>query len=152
MESASSVTATFEVGRQSLRRIFLAVLSVSVFLFVASASGVRTPLAQADYCNPNGGGWSCFWSSVNLPPETRRWFEAGTTLRNWLDEEVADAYGGTVANKCANIKRGSDGAITQVACGSGQPFGAVPSTYRPGYVFIVHSAAGARTILGAALQ
>jgi hypothetical protein len=123
-----------------------------MLILVAQASGVHTSLAQADYCNPNGGGWSCFWSQVNLAPETRRFFQAEVTLRNWIDEEVADGYGGTVSNKCANIMRGSDGAIAQVACGSGQPFGWVPGNYDPGYVFIVHSASGARTIYGAALQ
>lgn len=46
-------------------------------------------------------------------------------MRDWIDEEVADGYGGTVAAKCANIMA-TNGAVAQVACGSGQPFGWVP--------------------------
>lgn len=144
--------AGMAITHWSLGRVALAVCSMVMLVLALQASGAQTPLAQADYCNPNGSGWSCFWSEINLPKETRRFFQAEVTLRNWLDEEVADGYGGTVTNKCANILRGSDGAVAQVACGAGQPFGFVPSNYRPGYVFIVHSAPGPRTILGAALQ
>lgn len=144
--------AGMAVTRWSPGRIALAICSMAMLVFAMQASGAQTSLAQADYCTPNGGHWSCFWAQENLAPETRRFFQAEVTLRNWIDEEVADAYGGTVSNKCANIMRGSDGAIAQVACGAGQPFGWVPSNYNPGYVFIVHSASGARTIYGAALQ
>lgn len=132
-------------------RVALALCAISLLAFTVQASGFQTPTAQADYCNPNGPGFSCFWSEVNLPKETRRYFSAGVTLRNWIDEEVADGYGGTVSNKCANIQA-TNGAVAQVACGAGQPFGFTPTNYRPGYVFIVHSAPGPRTILGAAYQ
>ncbi len=146
VHSRSSIRAV----RRSLGRVALAVCSMAMLVFAFQASGAQTSRAHADYCQANGGFWNCFWGEVNLAPQTRRFFQAENTLRNWLNEEVADGHGGTVSNKCANIMRGSDGAIAQVACGGGQPFGWVPASHRPGYVFIVHSAGGARTLFGAA--
>jgi hypothetical protein len=132
-------------------RTIAAACSMAFVAFALQAGGVRTAVAKADYCNATGGGYSCFWGQENLANETRRYFTAEVTLRNWVDEEVADGYGGTVAAKCANIMA-TNGAVAQVACGSGQPFGWVPAAYDPGYVFIVQGSAGPRTILGAALQ
>lgn len=138
--------------RMPAGRALIAVLAIALLAVAFQATGGRASVAQADYCNPNGAGFSCYWTGLELAPETRRFFQAAVTLRNWYWEEVADAYGGSVWHKCANILAGSNGAVAQVACGPNQPGEWVPAGYSPGYVFLVHSASGPRTILGAATQ
>jgi hypothetical protein len=122
---------------------------VLLLLFVAQASG-RVEVASADQCVPNGGNFLCSWEA-NIAPSTFRFFSApgGNNLRNWIQAGVGDQNGGSVANKCVEIQRGSDGAQTPVACGSGFPSAGVPGGFDPGFLFIVHFASGARTITGA---
>lgn len=125
-------------------------LVLTVLLFGIHAA-TQASEARADYCEPSGGGTLCLWASVNLAPNTPRWFSApgGNNLRNWIAATVGDGHGGSVTAKCVHIMRGSDGYTIQVACGSGSPGNPIPAYMRPGYLFIRHGAAGPRNLSGA---
>jgi hypothetical protein len=140
-------TAPSGSGRNHLARGLQLVLALG-FAWFGIIAVHQTPLASAhnDVCADNTPGWVCYWYDPDLQTQTRHWFNAVNTNRNWTYAGVADIYGGSVANKCVNIKRHGDGTIFQVACGSGSPGAFIPGSRVPGYLFNVHSAAGPRYI------
>lgn len=134
-------------GSKSVK--LLSLLGALMMVFAIASAG-QAESARADTCSPNEGHWLCHWEAY-LNPYQNRYFSAsgGNNLRNWFKAGVGDAYGGSVAAKCVYIQRGSDGQAISVACGGGFPSNPTPTNYRPGYLFIMHWANGARTITGA---
>lgn len=122
---------------------FIAAISV----IVAIQAGGRAAVASADTCSWTGSNWNCFWEA-NLAPYQNRYFNAVNPLRNWFKAGVGDAYGGAVAAKCVYVLNSAQTSAVSVACGSGFPKNTVPTSYRPGYLYISHWASGARTISG----
>lgn len=45
----------------------LLVCALALAAFVMQAGGLGATAAEADYCNPNGSGWSCYWGQENPP-------------------------------------------------------------------------------------
>lgn len=134
------------------RSRWVAVAFAATCALFMSHSLSQADTAQADSCS-FGTVWSCGWPTPPewIAPATPRYFQAENTLRNWMEAQVSDVHGGTVAQKCVHIKRGSDGYTEQIVCGSGYPgLKPIPSYMRPGYVFVRHGASGARTIQGGA--
>lgn len=125
-------------------------LSVATLLAILTWFGAKADLSYAhnDRCTPRTGGWACQWYDTNLAPETRHWFTAANTNRNWVFAGIWDGYGGAVARKCVRIKRGSDGTILPVACthNNGMPDNWIGANKRPGYLFNIHWAPGPRHI------
>lgn len=118
-----------------------------VLLLQASALPAN---ARADECYPEGGWTTCTWAHGSLSPGVRRYFSApgGNNSRNWWFAGVGDGHGGSVANKCVGIMRASDGLSYDVHCGPGANGQYTSGHYRPGYLYIWHSAPGARYIFG----
>lgn len=143
MESSIAVQG----GRLTARRVvFALVVGLLLAIVLLMSKAPERASAHNDSCTTYSKGWVCHWFDRDLPPRTRHWFSAANTNRNWDFAGVADGYGGAVANKCVNIKRHGDGAIFQIACGSGVPDDNIPTTKSPGYLFNVHSAPSARYI------
>lgn len=140
------------MDQRKLVRSILTCLILVVALFSMLGASGNVTAAKADYCNGYPGeGWYCYWNGY-IAPETRRYFEAANSLRNWVWGKIEDGYGGTVANKCLNAQRGSDGYVAHIACGSGAPVGSVPGWENPSYMFLVQSSNGYRWIYGLAVS
>lgn len=131
----------------------LLLLGAAVVLLFALQAVSRADTASADVCVPNEGNFLCSWEA-NIAPGNARYFSAagGNNLRNWIKAGVGDQYGGAVAEKCVYMQRGSDGAAYGVACGSGFPSNTVANEFKPGYLYIIHWANGARIITGAGVS
>jgi hypothetical protein len=132
-----------------MRRVALSIAVLVVTLFGVQAVA-QTSKARADSCFWSGSEWLCEWVRPNLAPNTAAFFSApgGNNLRNWISGRVNDGHGGSVTQKCVHIRRGSDGADFQIACGGGLQGAFVPAFAKPGYLFVRHGAPGARTIIG----
>jgi hypothetical protein len=133
---------------QAMRRPALAVLLLVLATLGTQAATSAAP-AKADYCFGGDPTWNCTYANESIAAYTKRWFQAATTLRNWLWNEANDYYGGTVY-KCAGYKRQSNGGIYYLACANGfQHVGAsIPAEWRPGWVFIEQRANGPRDMNG----
>jgi hypothetical protein len=123
---------------------------VFLTMVMAGSYGILVDEASAARkykCDVEGDGWVCYWEDSDLQPETRHWFNASNTLRNWTFAGVWD-WTNSVAKKCVKIKRSSDGDISNVACthNGGNPDAWIGSGRRPGWLFNIHWAPGPRYI------
>lgn len=135
-------------------RAKLALLMTASAVFFAAGSAIQVENSSASRgssCTFNniGQDWACHWYDTDLAPETRHWFQAANTLRNWKYAAVND-INNNVAKKCIKIKRSSDGNISNVACthDGGNPDSFIGENRRPGWLFTIHWAPGPRYISG----
>lgn len=113
-------------------------LSVAAGIALLGGLAFSTSQAEADTCAPEGRGYVCFWSNNSLPPNTRDWFQADNTLRNW---QFGGVWAGNNPNNtpavhvCIGTKN-TNGVHTHIACSlNGQADGYTGSNQRPGWIF-----------------
>lgn len=132
-----------------LKQISLVLSAALLVLALFSIGGPGMASAHNDSCGiDESANWHCTWYDPNQEPGAQHWFNAAVTLRNWYAASVSDGNGGGVTQKCVHVKRSSDGAEQQVACGSGFQSGGIASNWKPGWLFTRHGAASTRFIYG----